>query len=118
VARTLDLADMGLSLVGMSRDGEEGYVRRGGVEDEGNGLGFGITAGQGEDAGAVGVGPSLAGVGAALPDLVAVVGEDDVGSVDLVAGGGEVLADRAEFGAPVVAVFQQPGGLRLIRVGG
>ena len=43
------------------------------------------------------------------------LGEFHVGAVDLVAGGGEVLPDRAELGAPVVAVSQQPGGLRLIR---
>src|SRR6202035_280793 len=35
----------------------------------------------------------------------------DVGAVDLVAGGSEVLADRAEFGAAVVAVAQEPGGV-------
>jgi hypothetical protein len=55
-------------------------------------------------------------VGAALPDLVAVVSENDVGSVDLIAGGGEVLADRAKLGAAVVAVFQEPGGVRLVGV--
>ncbi len=38
-------------------------------------------------------------------------------SVELVAGGGEVLADQAEVGPPVDAVFQEPGGLRLVRVG-
>ncbi len=37
-------------------------------------------------------------------------GEHRVGSVELVAGGGEVLADRAELSAAVVAVFQEPGG--------
>ena len=47
---------------------------------------------------------------AALPDPVVELGEFHVGSVDLVADDGEVLADRAEFGAPVVAVFQEPGG--------
>jgi len=40
-----------------------------------------------------------------------------VGPVDLVAGGGEVLADRAELGAPVVRVSQQPGGVRLVGEG-
>ena len=39
-----------------------------------------------------------------------------VGSVDLVADGGEVLADRAEFGAAVVGVCREPGGLRLVLV--
>jgi hypothetical protein len=60
----------------------------------------------------------MAGLDAAVPDLVAVAGEDDVGAVDLVAGGGEVLPDGAELGAPVGAVLQQPGGLRLAGAGG
>ena len=67
-------------------------------------------------------GPSVSGqacsrVDAALPDPVVELGEFHVGAVDLVAGGGEVLADRAEFGAAVVAVSQEPGGLRLVGVG-
>jgi hypothetical protein len=99
-------------------DGEQGGVGRGGVEDEGHHLGLWVTAGQGEDAGAVGLGPGMVGLDAALADPVAVVGEDGVGAVDLVAGGGEVLADRAELGAPVVAVSQEIGGLRLVAVGG
>ena len=53
-----------------------------------------------------------------MPDPVVELGEDDVGAVDLVAGGGEVLADRAELGAPVVAVSQQIGGLLLVVVDG
>jgi hypothetical protein len=52
----------------------------------------------------------------AVPDPVVEPGEDHVGPVDLVAGGGEVLPDRAQVGAPVGAVFQQPGGLRLVRI--
>jgi hypothetical protein len=43
------------------------------------------------------------------------LGEFHVGAVDLITDGREVLPDRAELGAPVVAVLQQPGGLRLIR---
>jgi hypothetical protein len=80
-------------------------------------LGVGVAAGQGEDPGAVYVGPGLLGVDPAVPDPVVELGEDDVGAVDLVAGGGEVLADRAEVGAAVGGIFQQPGGLRLVRVG-
>jgi hypothetical protein len=53
-------------------------------------------------------------VDVAAADPVVELGEDDVGAVDLVAGGGEVLVDRAEFGAPVVAVLQEPGGLHLV----
>jgi hypothetical protein len=54
---------------------------------------------------------------AAVPDPVMELGEDDVGSVDLVTSGGEVLADRPEVGAAVDRVFQQPGGLRVVRIG-
>ncbi len=45
------------------------------------------------------------------------LGEFHVGAVDLVADGGEVLADRAELGAAVVAVSQEPGGVRLVGKG-
>jgi len=56
-------------------------------------------------------------VDAALPDLIVELGEHYVGAVDLVAGGSEVLADGAEVGTTVIAVFQESGGLRLIGVG-
>jgi hypothetical protein len=53
----------------------------------------------------------------ALSDPLVEVRKDRVGTVDLVACGGEVLADGAEVSATVDGVFQQPGGLRLVRVG-
>ena len=106
---------MGLALVGVGGDGEHGDVGGGGVQDEADRLGLGVAAGQGQDPGAVGLGPGLLRVDAALPDPVVELGEFHVGAVDLVADGGEVLPDRAELGTPVVAVPQQPGGLRLIR---
>ena len=111
-----DLADVGFAFVGMGGDGEEGDVGGGGVQDQTDGLGVGVAAGQGQDPGAVDVGPGLFGVDVALPDPVVEVDEFDVGSVDLVADGGEVVADGAEFGAAVVGVFQEPGGLRLVGV--
>jgi len=114
LAGPLDLADVGLAFVGVGGDGEQGDVGGGGVQDEADGLGLGVVAGQGEDPGAVGVGPGLLRVDAALADPVVELGELDVGAVDLVAGGGEVLPDRAELGAPVVAVPQEPGGMRLL----
>jgi hypothetical protein len=43
--------------------------------------------------------------------------EHGVGAVDLVAGGAEVLADRADLGASGDAVLPEPGGLGLIGVG-
>jgi len=88
-----------------------------GVQDEADGLASGISAGQGEYTGAVAVGPDRLGTGAALPGPLMELGEHHVGAVDLIAGGGEVLADRAELGAPVDAVSQQAGGLRLVGVG-
>ena len=117
LAGPFDFAEVGFAFVGVGGDGEHGDVGGGGVQDQADRLGLGVLAGQGKDPGAVGVGPGLLGVDAAVPDPVVELGEDDVGAVDLVAGGGEVLADRAEFGAPVDAVFQQPGGLRLVGVG-
>jgi hypothetical protein len=44
-------------------------------------------------------------------------GEHQVGPVELVAGGAEVLADRPEVGAPAGAVGREPGGLGVVRVG-
>jgi hypothetical protein len=44
------------------------------------------------------------------------LGQHEVGAVDLVAGGAEVPADPADVLAAGAAVFQQPGGLRLVRV--
>jgi hypothetical protein len=58
----------------------------------------------------------LFGDGAALSNPVVEICKYRVGSVELVAGGGEVLADRAELCAAVVAVSQEPGGLYLVGV--
>ena len=67
-------------------------------------------------------GPSVsgqAGSGARLSRRArACAGEQGVGAVDLVAGGAEVLPDRAEVGAAGDAVFHEPGGLRMVGVGG
>ena len=115
VAGPLDLTDVGLSLVGVGGDGEHGDVGGGGVEDEADRLGLGVAAGQGKDPGAVGLGPGLFRVDAALLDPVVELGEFHVGTVDLVAGGGEV-PDRAKVRAPVDAVPQEPGGLRPVCV--
>jgi hypothetical protein len=52
-----------------------------------------------------------------LPGPFVEVGEHQVGPVDLVAGGAEVLADRAQGGAPAGAVFDEPDGLRPVGVG-
>ena len=56
-----------------------------------------------------------AGCAAAVQGAFLHVGEHEVGAVDLVAGGAEVPADPADVFAAGAAVFQQPGGLRLVR---
>ena len=62
-------------------------------------------------------GPGPLGVGSAVPGAVVEAFEHGVGAVDLVAGGGEVLADRADVGAAGDAVLQEPGGFGLVGVG-
>ena len=52
-----------------------------------------------------------------MPGAGVSAGEHGVGAVDLVAGGAEVLADRAEVVAAGDAVLHQPGGLGLVGVG-
>jgi hypothetical protein len=66
--------------------------------------------------GAFGLGPGWLRCAAVVPGAGA--GEQGVGAVDLVAGGAEVLPDRAEVGAAGDAVFHEPGGLRMVGVGG
>ena len=118
LAVAFDFADVGFSFVGVGGDGVHGGVGGGGVEDEADGAGLGVAAGEGEDLGAVGFRPGLLGGGVALPGPVAECGQHDVGSVDLVAGGAEVRADRLDVRAPLGAVAQELGGLRLVRVAG
>ena len=88
-----------------------------GVQDEGDRAGLGVVAGQGGDPGAVGLGPRWLRCPAAVPGAGVRAGEQGVGAVDLVAGGAEVLPDRAEVGAAGDAVLHEPGGLRLVGVG-
>ena len=56
------------------------------------------------------------GVGSAVPGAVVEAFEQGVGAVDLVAGGGEVLADRADVGAAGDAVLQEPPDFGLVGV--
>ena len=60
-------------------------------------------------------GPSVSGqpapIPAAVPGSACSAGEQGVGAVDLVAGGAEVLPDRAEVGAAGDAVLRRPDGL-------
>ena len=50
-AGPLDLADVGLPLAGMGREGEHRDVSCGGVQDEGDRAGLGVVTGQGGDPG-------------------------------------------------------------------
>ena len=61
LAEPLDFADVGFSFVGVRGDGEDGDAGGGGVQDEGDGLAFGVAAGQGDEPGAVGLRPGLLG---------------------------------------------------------
>ena len=108
---------MGFAFVGVGGDGEQGSVGGGRIQDEADCLAVGVPLGQGDDAGAVGLGPGLLGESEAFPGPVVEPGQHHVGVVDLVAGAAEVLADRAEVGAAADAVFQQPGSLRPVCVG-
>jgi integrase len=89
----------------------------GGIQDHGYRLGFRVLAGQGGDPGAVDFGPGLLGLSASLSGAVMQADEHGVGAVDLVASGGEVLPDRAEFSAAGDAVVHEPGGLGPVSVG-
>jgi hypothetical protein len=51
-------------------------------------------------------GAGLVSEAGALPGPLVEPGQHDVGSVDLVGGVAEILADRPEIGAPADAVFQ------------
>ena len=116
LAELLDLAEVGFALVGMGGDGKDHGVRGDGVEDEGDRLGLGVRVSQGSDLGFAGLGPGLPGLGSAVSGLLVAGGEHDVGAVDLVAGGAEVLPDRSEFGSAGDAVLHEPGGFGPVRV--
>ena len=45
LAVALDFTDVGFAFVGVGGDGEHDGVRRGGIEDKGDGLGFGVATG-------------------------------------------------------------------------
>jgi hypothetical protein len=117
-AEQLDFADVGFAFFGVRGDGEEGDARRGRIQNDSDGAGFGVMAGQGGDPGSVGLGPGWPGRGGVVPGLGVQAGEHEVGAVDLVARGGEVLPDGAQVGAAGGAVGHEPGGLGLVRVAG
>ena len=77
-----------------------------------------VVAGQDGDERVRGIGRGLPGAASgAVPVPVAEVGEHEVGAVHLVAGGAEVVRDRAEVGAAGGAVLHEPGGLGLVEIG-
>ena len=112
LAELLDLADVGLALVGVRSGGEHDHVGGSGIQDQADRLVLEIPAGQRDDPGAVGLWPGLLWLSEAVPGPFVELGQHKVGPVDLVAGGAEVLADRAEGGAPAGAVVHEPVGLR------
>ncbi len=61
LGRSVDLADVGFSLVGVNGDGEQGDVG-GPVEDQADRLGFRVAASQSEDPGTVGLGSACSEV--------------------------------------------------------
>ncbi len=87
------------------------------IQDEADHLALGVPAGQGDDRGSVGLWPGLPGLAGAVPGPLVQLSQHHVGPVDLVTSAADVLADRPAGGAPADAVFHQPGGLRLVRVG-
>ena len=56
----LDFAEVGFAFVGVPGDREQGDVGGGGIQDEADGLAFGVVAGHGDDRGAVDLRPGLA----------------------------------------------------------
>ena len=106
LAVALDFTDVGFAFVGVGGDGEHYGAGGGSVQDEGDGLGFGVAAGQGDGPGFVDFKRRSLGVGTAVSGAVVEAFEQGVGAVELVAGGGEVLADRADVGAAGDAVLQ------------
>ena len=110
-------ADVGFAFAGVGGEGEDGGAGGAGIQDQADRLAVGVVAGQGDDRGSVGLGPGLLRGGCAFPCPLVEVGEHEVGAVDLVAGGAEVLPDRAQAGAAAGAVAVEAGGLEMVRVG-
>jgi hypothetical protein len=117
LAVALDLTDVSFTFVGVSGDGEHNNISRGGVQDESDGLGFGVATGQGYRRGLVIFRPRPFEVRSAVPGAVVEVFEQGVGAVDLVTGGGEVLTDRADIGAASGAVLHEASGFGLVGIG-
>ena len=78
---------------------------------------WGRAASQGNRRGFVDFRRCPLGVGPAMPGARVQAFEHSVGAVELVAGGGEVLADRADVGAAGDAVLQEAAYFRLVGVG-
>ena len=89
----------------------------GAVDIEGDGPGDFVAAGHRDRLQADGVTRVSVGRLRVLT-ITGEVFEEGVGAVDLVAGGAETVADAAQVPAAGDGVLQQPGGLRLVRVGG
>ena len=97
---------------------EHDGVGCGRVEDKADPLAFGVQAGKGDDSRTVGLGPRRLGLGPAVPLPLVEVGEHEIRTVNLVAGGAKILADGAKVGTTGNDVLHEAGGLGLIGVVG
>ena len=66
LAESFYFEDMGLAFGGVRGDGKDGDAGGGGIEDDADGLAFGVPACQGNDARSVGLRPGLSGDAVAM----------------------------------------------------
>jgi hypothetical protein len=84
---------VGFAFAGLGGDGEDGDAGCSGIQDKGDRLSLGVVVGQGNRARLVDLQPRPFGADSAVFSPVVEAFEQGVGAVDLVAGGGEVVAD-------------------------
>ena len=116
LAKSFYFARVGFAFGGVRSDGEHDAVGRGRVEDEADRPAFRVEVRQSDGPGTIGLRPGRLGLGPAMSAPVIKAGEHDIGTIDLIAGRAEVLADRAKVGAAGHAVLHESGGLRLVGI--
>ena len=117
LAKSFYFADVGFAFGGVRSDGEHDGAGRGRVENEADRPAFRVAVRQSDGPGTIGLGPGRLGLGTAVSAPVVKAGQQDIRTVDLIAGRAEVLADRAKVGAAGNAVLHEPGGLNLVGIG-